>query len=106
MSTLAEKLRPTHFIDGLVGVLHDVELVIDDATAGSPLFDAQPVGFPHIHARRCNPLPLASTQLALKEFIQGFFLPFPAEPYWLAAFQIAHHGDELLLFPQVDFIYA
>jgi DNA polymerase/3'-5' exonuclease PolX len=50
--TLAEKLCPPHFVDGLVGVLHDVELVIHDATAGSPLLNAQPERFPHVHARR------------------------------------------------------
>ena len=49
---------------------------------------------------------LARTQLGLKEFIQGLFLPLPAEPDRLAAFQVAHHRDELLLFPQMDFIHA
>ena len=32
---LAEELRTPHFIDRLVGVLHDVELVVDDAQCGA-----------------------------------------------------------------------
>jgi hypothetical protein len=83
----------------LVGVLHDVELVVDDAAAGSPLLDTPPERFPHIHARRRDAHALARAQLGLKEFIQRFFFSFPAEPYRLAAFQVAHHRDELLLFP-------
>src|SRR6202051_3705146 len=39
-SALAEKFRPPHFIDGLIGVLQNVELVIHDPAVSSPLFNA------------------------------------------------------------------
>jgi hypothetical protein len=103
---LRKKFRPAHFIDGLVGVLHDVELVIDNAAPRSPLLYAPPEGLPHIHARCRDSRSLTSAQFGLEEFIQGFFLPVPAEPDWLAALQIAHNGDELLLLAQMNFIHA
>jgi hypothetical protein len=59
----AEKLRPAHFVYGLVGVLHNVKLVIDDAAVRSMLLDAQTV--------RGDPHPLAATQFLLEEFIQA-----------------------------------
>ena len=80
-------------------MLHDVEFVVDDAAVRGPLLDTQPVGFPHVHARRRDPHPLAGTQFLLEKLIQGFFLALPAKPYWLTGVQIADYGDELLLFP-------
>ncbi|MGC1907464.1 MAG: hypothetical protein WA715_26805, partial [Candidatus Acidiferrum sp.] len=35
-----EKLRPAHFIDGFVGVLQNVKLVVDDAAVPRPLYNA------------------------------------------------------------------
>ena len=62
----------------------DVELVIDDAAAWSPLLQAEPERLPHVHARRLDPLPLSADQLATKEFVQRLLLPFLAKPQRLA----------------------
>ena len=51
--------RAPHFIDGLVGVLQDVELVVDDGAVRSPLLNAGRVRLPHVHASRLDPLSLA-----------------------------------------------
>src|ERR1019366_2774909 len=77
---MAEELRPPHLVDGLIDVLQDVELVIDDLALRRPLLDAQPERLPHVHARRLNPPPLPTPQLATKELIQRLLLPFLAEP--------------------------
>ena len=37
--TLPEELRGAHFIDRLVGVLHDVKLVVQDCAARTPILD-------------------------------------------------------------------
>ena len=69
--------------NGLVSVLHDVELV-DDPAVRSVLLDAQPVRFPHVHANCCNPHPLSTAQLAIKELVERFFPPgqtIPAHRY-------------------------
>jgi hypothetical protein len=78
--TSAEKFRPPHFVHCFVGVLHDVELVIDDGAVRRPLLDAGFVRLPHVHAGRFDSLPLPSGQLRPEELVQGLFLPFPAEP--------------------------
>jgi hypothetical protein len=36
---LAEELRLTDFVDGSVGMLHDVELVVDDLALRRPVLD-------------------------------------------------------------------
>src|SRR5262249_10932003 len=66
---LTEKLRPSHFIYRSIGVLHDVELVIDDLAVRSPLLDAQPVGLPHIHTGSLNPAPLPGAEFGVEESI-------------------------------------
>jgi len=103
---LAEELRPAYFVDRLVGVLHDMELVVDDGAVGGPLLDAAAVGLPHVHAGRLDPPPLASAQLRPEELVQRLFLPFPAEPERLRALQITHHRDEFRGLPQKDLVHS
>jgi len=67
----SEERGATDFVKGFVGVLHHMELVVDDAAVGGPLLDAQPVGFPHVHAGRRDPHPLAGARLLQEELIQG-----------------------------------
>jgi hypothetical protein len=55
---LTEELRLPHFVYGIVGMLDDVELVVHDLALWRPLLNAQPERFPHVHARRLNPLAL------------------------------------------------
>jgi hypothetical protein len=70
------------------------------------LFDALPVGLPHVHARRFDASPLPGAQLDLEELVQGLLLPLPPKPQRLAALQVASYGQEFLFLAQVDFIYA
>src|SRR5262249_23675095 len=78
--TLSKELRSPHFIDGLIRVLHHVELVVYDPAVRRPLLDAQPEWFPHVYARRCDPHLLAGAQLLPEELIQRFLLSLPSEP--------------------------
>jgi len=94
------------FVDGIVGVLHDVALVIHDPAVRNPLLKAQPEGLPHVHAGRFDATPLAGAQLFPKESVQGLLLAFSAEPQRLAGFQVARHRQELLLFAYMDLIHA
>jgi hypothetical protein len=64
---LAEELGLAHFVDGRVGMLHDVEFVVDDLTLRRPVLDAQAEGLPHVNAGRLNAFPLPVAQLAAKE---------------------------------------
>jgi hypothetical protein len=41
---------------------------------------------PHVHTRCLDPFSLATDQLASKEIVQRFLLPFLAEPQRLARF--------------------
>src|ERR1700745_3155213 len=77
---LTEKLSPAHLINGLVGVLHDMELVIDDPAIRCVLLDAQSKRLPHIHTRRGDPHALMGTQFAHEELVERFLLPLPAKP--------------------------
>src|SRR5271157_4703026 len=86
-------------------MFHDVELVVDQAALGSPLLQAHPIGFVHIHTGRLNGTALKSTQLGLEKLVQSCFLPLPPEPQWLPRLQITHHREELLFLPQIDLVY-
>src|SRR6266702_5109266 len=103
-TTLAEELLTTDFIDGRSGVLHDVELVVHDATLRQPLLDALPKWVPHVHTGRSHSAALKGTQLPLEELVERLFPAFRPEPYRLAAIQVAHHGDELLLLTKKDLV--
>src|SRR5438552_19102039 len=85
-------------------MLQDMELVVDDLAPRRPLLNAQPEGFPHIHARRLNALPLPGHELATKEFIQGLLLPLAAKPQRCARLQIADHRMKPALLAPVDFV--
>src|SRR5256885_1990550 len=76
----APELRAPHFIDGLVCVLHNVELVVDDGTIRCPLAQAGRVRLPHVHASRLDAPSWTKAQLATEELVQGFFLTFQAKP--------------------------
>src|SRR6266568_1083204 len=78
--TLAEEFRTPDFGNGFVGVLHDMELVVDQATLRNPLLQAQTIGLMHVHASGTDGTPLKSAQLLLEELIQRFFLPLPPQP--------------------------
>src|ERR1700746_3020500 len=52
LATLAEEFGAPHFIDRLVGVLHDVKLVVDDAGLGKPVLNTVGERWPHVHAHR------------------------------------------------------
>jgi hypothetical protein len=65
-SALAEKFRPPHFIDGFVGVLQNVELVIHDPAVHCPLGNTVSEWAPHIHARRRDALPLVALSCVRK----------------------------------------
>jgi hypothetical protein len=77
---LAKELRPAHFIDGGIGMLHHVKLVIDDLALWRPLLETEPKWLPHIYARRLEPSPLPAVQFLSEEFIQRFLLALPSEP--------------------------
>ena len=86
-------------------MLHDVELVIDDAAPRNPLLHAEPERLPHVDARRLDPFPLPADQLATKEIVQRLLLPLPAKPQWLRRLQIAHYRQKLALLAPVDFVH-
>lgn len=65
--TLAKELRPPHLIDGRVGMLQNLELVVNQAAAKRPLLQTEPAGFPHVQAGGLDPLPLFLAQLRMKE---------------------------------------
>ena len=102
---MPEKLRPPNLVDGVVGMLHDMKLVVDDLALRRPCFDAQPERLPHVYAYRLHPFPLPAHQLAAKEIIQRLLFPLPAKPQRLGGLQIAHHREELALLAPVDFVY-
>lgn len=52
--SLAEKLRFPHFVDGVIGVVDDVELVVPDFALRRPLLNAQPKRLLHVHAGGLN----------------------------------------------------
>src|SRR5262249_9106331 len=97
---------PPHLVHRVVGVLHDVELVIHDAASGNPLLQAQPERCPHVHAGRLDASPLAASQLRSEELVQRLLLSFLAEPQRLAGLQIAHYGKELVALSPVNLIYT
>src|SRR5260370_39790458 len=84
LGPLPEELRPPHLIDGIVGVLQHVKLVVYDLALGRPLLNAQPEWLPHVHTHRLAPFPLAADRLATKEIAQGLLLPFLTAPHPLA----------------------
>src|SRR5260370_13685275 len=100
-----EELGPPHLVHRVVGVLDNVELVIDDAAPWNPLLQAEPEGLPHIDARRLDPFPLPADQLPPKEIFHRLLLPLPAKPQWLRRLQIAHYRKELALLAPVDFVH-
>src|ERR1700739_1675588 len=95
-----------YLVHGRVGVLHDMEFVIDDSAFGQPLLDTLPERIPHIYTGGLNRATLEGTQPLLKELIEGVFLSVLSEPHRLAGIKIAHHGDELLLLAQVNLVNA
>src|SRR5258707_15517220 len=103
---LEENLCTPHLIHRVVGVLDDVELVIDDAARGSPLLDAETERLPHIYADRLDAFALPAPQLSSEEFVQRLFLPFLPHPQWLAGLQIAHHGEKLVFLPPVNLVHS
>ncbi len=105
-SALAEELGPANLVDRCIGVLHDVELVIEDAAVGQPLLDALAERFPHIHAGSLYCAALKGAQLLGEELVKRFLLPLGAEPERLGGLEIAHHRDELLLLAQKALVHA
>jgi hypothetical protein len=103
---LTEELRPPHFINGLVGMLQNVELVIHDPAVHSPLGHAVREWPPHIHARRRDALPLGFTPLRSKKLIERFLLAILPEPHRFAGLPVADHGDELPLLAEVDLVHT
>jgi hypothetical protein len=89
-----------------MGVLQDVELVVDDLALWHPLLDAQPVRLPHVHTRGLDAAPLPATQLLPEELIQRLLLPLPPKPQRLGSFQVAHHSEKLLFLPHMDLVHA
>jgi hypothetical protein len=49
---------------------------------------------------------MSSVAEAQRPQVQRFFLPLPTEPRRFSRFQIADHGQKLLLLPQVDLIHS
>jgi hypothetical protein len=103
-ATLAEELCVAHFIDGRIGMLHHMELVVYDHAVRSPSLNAGRKGGPHVHARRRDLPSLPLTQLRLEEFVQGFLLAVLTEPQRFATLQVADYGEELDLLAEEDLI--
>jgi hypothetical protein len=103
---LPEEFRLAHFVDSIVGVLHDMELVVDDLALGHPLLDAQPERFPHVYTDSLNAFSLPADQLATEVLVQRLLLPLLAKPQRLGRFQIAHHRQELVFLATVDLIHT
>src|SRR5437764_6967947 len=80
MAPFAEELRAPHLVDRFVGMLHHVELVIDDPAVWRVLLDAEPKWFPHIHTRCRDPHPLSGTQLVPEKLVQRVLLALAAKP--------------------------
>src|SRR5262249_48867199 len=98
--------RSPHFVDRVVGVTDNVELVIDNPALRRPLRQALLPGRPHIHTGRLDRPPLAQAQLRAEILIQRLFLAFPPEPERFRRLQIADYREESGLLSQVDLIYA
>src|SRR5215469_6169316 len=58
----------------------------------------------HVYTSSSNRRTLEGTQLLPQELIESFFLPLASEPQRFAGLQIAHHRQEFVLLPQIDFI--
>jgi hypothetical protein len=67
-SALTEKFCRPHFIDGFVGVLQNVEFVVDDATVRSPLRNAIGEWSPHIH---CGRICIFKKKINLSTYLAG-----------------------------------
>src|SRR5450432_1061657 len=78
--TLSKEFRLAHFVDSITGVLHDVELVVDDLALWRPLLDAQPKRLPHVDTRRLNAFPLPTDQLSTEILIQRLLPSLRAKP--------------------------
>jgi hypothetical protein len=102
---LAKEFRSLQFRNGFVRMLHDVKLVVHQATLRNPLLQAQTIRFMHIHTGRLHSPSLKSTQLRLEELVQAGLLPLPPEPQRFPGVQIAHHGEKLLLLAQIDLVH-
>jgi hypothetical protein len=102
---LGKEFRSLHFRNGFVRMLHDVKLVVPQATPRNPLLQAQTIRFMHIHTGRLHSTSLKSTQLRLGELVQGGLLPLPPEPQRFPWVQIAHPGEKLLLLAQIDLVH-
>ena len=98
-AALTEKLRRPHLIDGLVGVLHDVELVVDVPHCGAVLLNAQPVRLPHIDTGRLDPR--LFPRLGSSEKRRQAFPCSGSDPNHSGSpVEIAHHRQELVLLPK------
>ena len=83
-SAFTEELGSADLVDRRIGVLHDVEFVIDDAAVGQPLRDALLERFPHVDAGGPHGAALKGAQMLLKELIECLLLALGAEPERLA----------------------
>jgi hypothetical protein len=90
----------------VVGVLDDMEFVIDDTASRNPLLDTQPKRFPHVHAARFDASALSASQLRSEELVQRLLLPFLAKPQGLAGLQIAHYRKKFVVLPPVNLIHT
>jgi hypothetical protein len=82
-SAFAKELCSAHFIDGFIGMLQNVEFVVDNAAVGGPLLNAIGERPPHSYTSGLNSFPLSGTQLGSEKLIEGFLLAILAEPQGL-----------------------
>ncbi len=83
-----------HFVDGLVEMLSEVELVEDDFLLGSGQVSQGGVdeGLPHVHGHGCDGIDLLGSARS-PELVQGFGLAIIAHEQNLALLEIADDGQ-------------
>jgi len=93
-------LAPTHFVEGVVEVPHDVELVVNHPRIGDVLRDRVEERLPHIHGHQLDAAGLARPQ-PLKEEVEIFFAASAtADPDRTATIQVA--DDDAVVVPLAD----
>jgi hypothetical protein len=106
LAALPEELGPARLVHGGVGVLQDMERVVDDPSPGEMHLEAQPKRLPHVHADGLHG-PTASRGQGLREEpIQRLARALFPQPQGLPCVEVAHHRQELRLLSEEDLIHA
>src|SRR6266536_1368151 len=101
-----KELLSAHLVDGVGGVLQDMELVEDDGRVRQDLRHRVQVGAVHVDADRLDCRPLVAIEAVAEKRFERVLGPVSGEPDDLAAHEVGQHGPVLLPLPALDLVGA